>query len=53
MKYNYGKIRLLGLAIKEGCNPKLTKTLVTGYYPFYTAELSDAFFLRNVNMRNI
>lgn len=53
MKYNYGKIRLLGLAIKEGCNPKLTKTLVTGYYPFYTAELSDAFFLRNVSVSAI
>lgn len=53
MKYNYGKIRLLGLAIKEGCNPKLTKTLATGYYPFYTAELSDAFFLRNVSVSAI
>lgn len=53
MKYNYGKIRLLGLAIKEGCNPKLTKTLAIGYYPFYTAELSDAFFLRNVSVSAI
>lgn len=34
MTYNYRKIRLLGLTIKEGCNPKLTKTLATGYYPF-------------------
>ena len=34
MTYNYRKIRLLGLAIKEGCNPKLTKTLATGYYSF-------------------
>lgn len=50
MKYRNHKIRLLGLTIKEGCNPKLTKTLATGFYPFYTAELSDAFFLRNVSI---
>ena len=53
MTYNYRKIRLLGLTIKEGCNPKLTKTLATGYYPFYTDELSDAFFLRNVSVTAI
>lgn len=53
MTYNYRKIRLLGLTIKEGCNPKLTKTLATGYYPFYTDELSDAFFLRNVSVSAI
>lgn len=53
MKYNYRKIRLLGLNIKEGCDSKLTKTLATGYYPFYTAELSDAFFLRNVSVSAI
>lgn len=53
MKFNYRKIRLLGLTIKEGCNPKLTKTLATGFYPFYTDELSDAFFLRNVSVSAI
>lgn len=50
MKYNYRKIRLLGLTIKEGCNPMLTKTLAAGCYPFFTEELSDAFFLRNVSV---
>lgn len=50
MKYNNCKIKLLSLTIKEGCNPKLTKTLVAGRYPFYTEELSDAFFLRNVSV---
>ena len=53
MKYNYRKIRLLGLTIKDGCNPKLTKTLAPDYYPFYTAQLSDAFFLRNVSVSAI
>lgn len=53
MKYNYRKIRLLGLTIKDGCSSKLTKTLAAGYYPFYTAELSDAFFLRNVSISAI
>ena len=53
MKYRNHKIRLLGLNIKEDCNPKLIKTLATGYYPFYTAELSDAFFLRNVSVSAI
>ena len=38
------------MTIKEGCNPMLTKTLAAGCYPFFTEELSDAFFLRNVSV---
>lgn len=53
MKYKNHKMRLLGLTTKDGCNPKLTKTLATGYYPFYTEELSEDFFLRNVSVSAI
>lgn len=53
MKHNNRKIKLLGLTIEEGCNPKLIKTLVSGYYPFYTDELSDDFFLRNISVSAI
>ena len=45
--------KITSVTIKEGCNPKIMKTLSVGTYHFYGPGLADDFFLHHVNVSAI
>lgn len=45
--------KITSVTIKEGCSPRIMKTLSVGTYPFYEQGLEEDFFLHHVNVSAI